>query len=109
MLKGNMGIREAWTAVLAVGLRPCTGALIVLTFAFLNGLYLAGIGAVFAMAAGTGITVAILASMAVGAKNLALRLAGANEASAVVHRGIEIAGAAVVFLLGLTLLLASLQ
>lgn len=108
LLEGKIGLREAWSAVLAVGLRPCSGALIVLTFAFLNGLYAAGIASVFAMAAGTGITVAALASLAVGAKSLALRLSGADRASERVHRIIEITGAGLVFLLGATLLAASL-
>ncbi len=108
LLDGKLGLREAWSAVLAVGLRPCTGALIVLTFAFLNGLYLAGIASVFAMALGTGITVAIIASLAVGAKNVALRLSGSGVMSGRVSRAIEIAGAGLVFLLGSTLLAASL-
>ena len=38
----------------AVGIRPCSGALIVLSFAFLNGLWAGGILSVLAMAVGTG-------------------------------------------------------
>ena len=52
--KKNLGLQQAWSAILAVGLRPCSGALIVLTFAFLNGLYFAGIASTFAMAAWHG-------------------------------------------------------
>ena len=100
--------RTAWAAVVAVGLRPCTGALIVLSFAFLNGLWLAGIGSVFAMALGTAITVSVLAVLAVTAKNVAVTLAGDGRMGNRVHAGIEIAGAAFVFLLGITLLAASL-
>ncbi|MCO5147115.1 MAG: nickel/cobalt transporter [Aquamicrobium sp.] len=100
--------RTAWAAVLAVGLRPCTGALIVLSFAFLNGLWVAGIASVFAMALGTAITVSTLAVLAVTAKNWAVALAGDGRAGNRVHAGIEIAGAAFVFLLGITLLSASL-
>lgn len=103
----EFGLRQAWSAVLAVGLRPCSGALIVLTFAFLNGLYAAGIASAFAMALGTGITVATLAAMAVWAKDYAVR-AGGGSAGAAIHRTIEVAGAAFVFLLGLTLLSAAL-
>ena len=108
MLKGGFGPREAWSAILAVGLRPCSGALIVLTFAFLNGLYWAGIASTFAMAMGTGFTVAVLAALAVWAKDLAIAIGGMNERAALIHRGIEIAGAALVLLLGVTLLSASL-
>ncbi|MCO5157640.1 MAG: nickel/cobalt transporter [Aquamicrobium sp.] len=100
--------RTAWAAVLAVGLRPCTGALIVLSFAFLNGLWVAGIASVFAMALGTAITVSTLAVLAVTAKNWAVALAGDGRMGNRVHAGIEIAGAAFVFLLGITLLSASL-
>ena len=82
--------------------------MIVLTFAFLNGLYWAGIASVFAMALGTGITVAIFASLAVGAKSVALRLSGSGVMSERITHGIEIAGAGFVFLLGSTLLAASL-
>lgn len=107
-LKGAFGLRQAWTAILAVGLRPCTGAIIVLTFAFLNGLYLAGIASTFAMALGTGITVATLAAMAVWAKDIAIHVGGVAARGATVHRVIEIGGALLVFLIGITLLSASL-
>lgn len=99
----------AWSAVVAVGLRPCSGALIVLTFAFLNGLYAGGILAVFAMALGTAITVSLLATLAVMAKGLAVRLSGGGRAGALVHSAFEIGGALLVLLLGLVLLAASLQ
>ncbi|MCB1459628.1 MAG: delayed-early response protein/equilibrative nucleoside transporter, partial [Nitratireductor sp.] len=107
-LQGKFGLRQAWSAIVAVGLRPCSGAIIVLTFAFLNGLYAAGILSTLAMALGTGITVATLAALAVGAKDIAIRIGGAAERSATIHRIIEIGGALLVFLLGLTLLSASL-
>lgn len=101
--------RTAWTAVAAVGLRPCSGALIVLTFAFLNGLWAGGVLSVFAMALGTGITVAVLATIAVTAKNWAVAFAGDGRMGNRIHATIEIAGAAMVFLLGLLLLTASLS
>lgn len=100
--------KTAWGAIVAVGMRPCTGALIVLSFAFLNGLYVAGIASVLAMSLGTAITVSALATMAVTAKNWAVAFAGDGRAGNRVHTVIEIAGAAFVFLLGLMLLSASL-
>ena len=108
-LQGDLPLRDAVGAVLAVGIRPCTGAIVVLTFAFLNGLYVAGILSTFAMAIGTGITVSTLALLAVGAKSLAERMSKSGKTSATVHRTIEIAGAGLVFLLGLTLLGAALS
>lgn len=104
----DFSVREAWSAVVAVGLRPCSGALIVLTFSMLNGLWLAGIVSAFAMALGTAITVSALATLAVLAKGAAVRLAGASMGGAV-GTAIEILGAATVFALGLLLLAASLQ
>jgi len=106
--KQDFGLRHAWTAIMAVGMRPCSGALIVLTFAFLNGLYVAGVASTFAMALGTGITVAALAALAVWAKDAAVRIGGAADRGASIHRAIEIGGAAMVFLFGITLLAAAL-
>lgn len=100
--------KTAWAAVAAVGVRPCTGALIVLTFAFLNGLYAGGVLSVFAMALGTAITVSVLATIAVLAKNWAVAMAGDGRRGNFVHASIEIGGAALVFLLGLLLLAAAL-
>ena len=100
--------KTAWSAVAAVGLRPCSGALIVLTFAFLNGLWMGGVLSVLAMALGTAITVSTLALLAVTAKNWAVAAAGDGRAGNRVHATIEIAGASFVFILGLLLLTASL-
>jgi nickel/cobalt exporter len=101
--------KTAWTAIVAVGMRPCTGALVVLSFAFLNGLFAAGVLSVFAMALGTAITVSALALLAVTAKNVAVAFAGDGRMGNRVHTAIEIAGAAFVFLLGLALLTAALS
>jgi nickel/cobalt exporter len=109
MLSGDrFSWKTAWSAVVAVGLRPCSGALIVLTFAFLNGLWVGGVLAVFAMAVGTAITVSALATLAVTAKNWAVSYAGDGRTGNRVHATIEIGGAATVFVLGLLLLSASL-
>jgi nickel/cobalt exporter len=111
MLRMNVfSLRDAWSAVIAVGLRPCSGALLVMTFALLNGLVLGGVLSVLAMALGTAITVSVLASLAVGAKGLALRLSGPGSRRAgMVASGIEIGAALLVILLGALLLAASLQ
>lgn len=106
----TFSIREAWSAIVAVGLRPCSGALLVLTFSMLNGLYLGGILSVFAMSLGTAITVAILATLAVTAKSTAMRLAGrGSRASVWIGNAIEILGAVLVITMGSLLLGASLQ
>ncbi|MXN47402.1 delayed-early response protein/equilibrative nucleoside transporter [Shinella kummerowiae] len=110
LLKGErFALREAWSAIVAVGLRPCSGALIVLSFALLNGLYLGGLLAVFAMSIGTAITVSTLATLAVTAKGAAVRFAGNGSAGQRIGTAIEIGGAALVMVLGMLLLGASLQ
>ncbi len=110
MLAGErFDLKTAAAAVWAVGMRPCSGALIVLTFALLNGLILGGVLSVLAMAAGTAITVSALATLAVLAKNTAVRVAGGGRAGALIHDGIEIGGALLVLLLGLLLFAASLS
>ena len=63
--------------VFSVGIRPCTGAILVLVFAVTQGVFWAGVGATFAMALGTAITVAVLATLALGSRELALKLGGA--------------------------------
>lgn len=109
MLRGNFSWKSAFTAVAAVGIRPCSGALIVLSFAMLNGLVWGGVMSAFAMAVGTGLTVAILATMAVMAKNAALKYSDGTVAAARVQRTIEIAGAAFVALIGFVLLRGALM
>lgn len=104
------GLRDAWSAVIAVGMRPCSGALLVLTFSLLNGLLLGGVLSVFAMALGTAITVSALASLAVGAKSVALKLSGPGSRRAgFVASAIEVGAALLVVLLGAFLLAASLK
>ncbi|TIO78414.1 MAG: nickel/cobalt transporter [Mesorhizobium sp.] len=100
--------KTAWSAVAAVGIRPCSGALIVLSFALLNGLWLGGLLSVLAMSIGTAITVSALATLAVTAKNWAVYFAGDGYLGNRIHSIVEIGGAAFIFLVGLLLLSASL-
>ncbi len=110
-LKGeHFSLREAASAILAVGLRPCSGALLVVSFSLLNGLYLGGALSVAAMSLGTAITVSILAALAVGAKDVALRFTtSGSKAAGRMKAAIEIGGALFVIFVGVTLLAASLQ
>jgi nickel/cobalt transporter (NicO) family protein len=104
LLAKPLTLRRAWAAILAVGIRPCTGAIIVLVFALSQGLLLAGVASVLVMALGTSITVSTLAMLAVSAKDVALRFAKADSAMTErVVRVLEVCVAAFVMLLGLTL------
>ena len=106
-LAGPGGWRRGFSAILAVGLRPCSGAILVLVFALAQGLFWAGIAATFVMGLGTAITVAVIATFAVGAKGLAVRLARSNRSgyAAVMLRGLEVAAAGLVVCFGVLLLL----
>jgi len=97
-LAGPGGWKRGLSAVAAVGARPCSGAIIVLVFALAQGLFLTGVAATVVMALGTAVTVALIASLAVGAKGWAKRLAERRSGYAMLAmRGIE-AGAAVVII-----------
>jgi nickel/cobalt exporter len=96
--------REMVGVVLAAGLRPCAGALIILVFANAQGLLWAGIAATFAMALGTALTTGALAALAVFFKFAALRLAGGGSLTgARVIAGLEVLAAAFVAVLGAAL------
>jgi nickel/cobalt exporter len=105
-LAGPGGWARGLSAVFTVGIRPCSGAILVLVFALAQGMFWAGIAATFVMGLGTAITVATIAVIAVSAKGLAGRLVGGRDGSgALVMRGIEFGAAALVLLFGVGLLL----
>jgi ABC-type nickel/cobalt efflux system permease component RcnA len=104
-LAGPGGWKRGLGAILAVGVRPCSGAILVLVFALAQGLFWAGIAATFVMGIGTAITVAAFAVIAVSAKDLARRLsAGREGGGALIMRGIEFGAAGLVLLFGVGLL-----
>ena len=104
-LAGPGGWRRGFSAIFTVGIRPCSGAILVLVFALAQGLFWAGIAATFVMGLGTAITVATIAVLAVSAKDLARRLSGAREGGgALFMRGVEFAAAGLVLFFGLGLL-----
>ena len=104
-LAGPGGWQRGLGAIFAVGMRPCSGAILVLVFSLAQGLFWAGIAATFMMGLGTAITVATIAVVAVSAKGLARRLSAGSEGSGtLIMRGIEFGAAGLVLLFGLGLL-----
>ncbi|WP_314952893.1 nickel/cobalt transporter [Bradyrhizobium cosmicum] len=104
-LAGPGGWRRGFAAILTVGIRPCSGSILVLVFALAQGLFWAGIAATLLMGLGTAITVAAIAVVAVSAKDVAARLsAGRDGGGALFMRGIEFGAAALVLLFGAGLL-----
>jgi len=106
-LAGAGGWRRGLAAILTVGIRPCSGAILVLVFALAQGLFWAGIAATFVMGLGTAITVAAIAVVAVFAKDVARRLSEGRDqgGGALIMRGIEFGAAGLVLLFGAGLLL----
>jgi ABC-type nickel/cobalt efflux system permease component RcnA len=101
---GRGWLRDLAVAVTA-GIRPCAGALIVLTLALSQGIMAAGVAAVIAMALGVAVTTGGLALLAVAFKRLALRLAGGRgQTAAIVVRALECLAAALVAVFGAALL-----
>ena len=104
-LKGPHWLRRGLTAIVAVGLRPCSGAIIVLVFALAQGLFWIGAASTFVMGLGTAITVATIATIAVGARGLAGKLAQAKPgAGMLLLRGFETAAALLIVAFGALLL-----
>jgi nickel/cobalt transporter (NicO) family protein len=104
-LKGPHWLKRGLAAIVAVGLRPCSGAIIVLVFALAQGLFWIGVVSTFVMGLGTAITVAAVATLAVSARGLAGKLAKAKPGSGLLLvRGLETAAAGAIVVFGAALL-----
>jgi nickel/cobalt transporter (NicO) family protein len=104
-LQGRGWLKRGLSAVIAVGMRPCSGAILVLVFALSQGIFLVGIASTFAMAVGTAITVAAIAIVAVAARGVAVRVASSKAGfGSLALRGIEFAAAILVVAVGMLLL-----
>jgi nickel/cobalt exporter len=105
-LAGPGGWRRGLTAIVAVGLRPCSGAILVLVFTLAQGLFWAGVVSTFVMGLGTAITVAAIATLSVVAAAWAERMASTRGGfGMVLMRGIEVAAALLITAFGTLLLL----
>ncbi len=110
----EIGARPGWRGItamiLAVGLRPCTGAVLVLLFALAQDAFSIGALSAFAMSIGTAITVSTLAVTTVFSKNIALRIASRtdNPWTRRIERGLEVGGGLFILLMGLFLLAGSI-
>lgn len=105
------GLKGMVAAIIAAGMRPCSGSLLVLVLALSQGNFGIGILAALAIGLGTAITTSGLAVFAILAKGSAMRLLQHHfNASALrVITSLEVLAAALVFALGFSLLVASLS
>lgn len=109
ILNNDFTFSKAVALIFSVGLRPCTGSMLVLIFAAQQGLVLVGALGVGLISIGTAITVSMIATLAVFAKNVALRLFGASKGHRSIISGmIELMGAVAIFMFGALLLAANL-
>lgn len=99
-----------WLVAGAVGIRPCSGAVLVLLFTLGQGIFAVGMGAAVVMSLGTAFTVTLLALFALGARQSAMRLLAVDGSQvAWFEKTLGIAAALVVIVAGGIFLLASLQ
>ncbi|MPZ38800.1 MAG: nickel transporter [Rhizobiales bacterium] len=105
-LAGPGGWKRGLSAIVAVGLRPCSGAILVLVFTLAQGLFWAGVVATFVMGLGTAIMVAAIAVISVVATKWAERLASNRGGYGMLFmRGIEVAAALLITAFGTLLLM----
>jgi nickel/cobalt exporter len=104
-LGGPGGWQRGLAAIFAVGMRPCSGAILVLVFALAQSLFWAGVASTLVMGLGTAITVTAIATFAVTAKSIAKRVARHQAGSGVLAmRGLELVAAVAVLGFGIALL-----
>ena len=100
-LAGAEGWRRGLSAVIAVGLRPCSGAIIVLIFAVSQDLFWTGVGATLIMGFGTAVAVGAIATLAVCARGVASRIANTRAGmSALFMRAIEVCASILIVAFG---------
>jgi ABC-type nickel/cobalt efflux system permease component RcnA len=105
----RIGRWEFLGAAAASGLRPCTGALIVLLFALANGIFLIGALATVAMGVGVALTVSAIGVTAILARRGLVQLSGfgGGTLTASLPRALSVLGSILVFLIGLMLFAAT--
>lgn len=104
--------RGALAVVASIGMRPCSGSVLLVGAASLLGHYWSGVLAVLAMAAGTALTVSALALISVMARGWAERHLQRLTGSMNLERCLRVvgfAGGALILMLGLSLFVAGAQ
>ena len=101
-LEKELSFREFFPMILSIGIRPCSGAILVLILAFALQQMPAGIAAVAAMSIGTGLSISALAALSVYARNSAIAFANAFEMEGqslgrLIHLAAIIGGVLIVF------------
>lgn len=108
-VRGETTFLQMLTLAIAVGIRPCTGAILVLVFAWSAGIYWAGVLSALVMGLGVFLTIGMIATLSVYAKALALKMAGTdNIHMALIARLLKFGGGMIIAGFGLLLFMGSM-
>jgi len=110
-------LKKSWlqsvSVIFSMGIRPCTGAILVLIYAHLVGAFFYGVLATLVMGLGTGLAVAALALGTQLARNWFEKLVKPSSDQSLfrINSGVwlRMIGGGVIFLLGLSLFQAAMQ
>lgn len=111
MINEASSFKEYLAIILSIGIRPCTGAIMVLLFANMLDIYWLGVVSAFVMALGTALTTSMIAIMTITGKQAVRRyLATGKQSQKPNSKGsiskfiVPITGGLILILLGLLLL-----
>lgn len=111
-LEAPLSLRDIVVMVLSIGIRPCSGAILVLILAFATNLIWTGMAAVMAMSIGTGLSVSALAALSIYARKSAMALGSIlsddGQMLTRIFDGIALIGGLLILTFGVALLKASL-
>lgn len=102
-LQAGSDWRTQATIVLAMGLRPCSGAIMVLLFSKVIGVYLWGVLSALVMALGTSITVSMIGLLVFYSRTVAVKLSAKRTPAAwqtVAWAALALAGGIILLLAG---------
>ena len=111
-LEKELSLRSFIGIILSIGIRPCSGAVIVLLLAFSLGHVAAGLFAVLAMSLGTAIAIALLAAFSVYFRRTAQRIVHSKHDTrhlvGVIPTILGILGGGLIFIFGFSFFISAL-
>ena len=111
-LEKELSLRSFIGIILSIGIRPCSGAVIVLLLAFSLGHVAAGLFAVLAMSLGTAIAIALLAAFSVYFRRTAQRIVQSKHDTShlvgVIPKILGILGGGLIFIFGFSFFISAL-
>ena len=111
-LEKELSLRSFIGIILSIGIRPCSGAVIVLLLAFSLGHVAAGLFAVLAMSLGTAIAIALLAAFSVYFRRTAQRIVQSKHDPShlvgVIPTILGILGGGLIFIFGFSFFISAL-